>query len=278
MISTIAAKPGSLKCMIEEAFSKINGRKVTCEDIRVAILQSAKFIIADSLIDSSIENIADFVLEGINNRDKKYDIWRTYGTKLPYPKLFLQTNNVGFLLQQESNGDISVITVTNKGTIHPVISIISARLLNTEIEHPVEILMSLGTEVLYKTDEMKTTFDNMRFMLYGIAVILYEFITYINARNTVIIEYTPKKKELPGIAKALYPLYKLSVVKITKERKEYKSLEEINRDINSEENKHIRKHLVRGHFKQCKSGLYWWSPFIRYRNSEGVVDKTYVVE
>lgn len=40
----------------------------------------------------------------------------------------------------------------------------------------------------------------------------------------------------------------------------------------------MRLHMVRGHFKKRKSGLYWWSPFMRGNIDLGVVQKNYQVE
>jgi hypothetical protein len=39
----------------------------------------------------------------------------------------------------------------------------------------------------------------------------------------------------------------------------------------------IRAHFVRGHFKVRKSGVYWWSPFVRGNRDLGTVHKTYEV-
>jgi hypothetical protein len=36
-----------------------------------------------------------------------------------------------------------------------------------------------------------------------------------------------------------------------------------------------RAHFVRGHFKMRRSGVYWWSPFIRGDKSLGFVSKSY---
>jgi len=39
----------------------------------------------------------------------------------------------------------------------------------------------------------------------------------------------------------------------------------------------LRAHLVRGHFKRKKSGVYWWSPHMRGSVHSGFVDKEYRV-
>lgn len=36
-----------------------------------------------------------------------------------------------------------------------------------------------------------------------------------------------------------------------------------------------RAHLVRGHFKRRKSGMYWWSPFVRGNQKLGIKNKDY---
>jgi hypothetical protein len=38
-----------------------------------------------------------------------------------------------------------------------------------------------------------------------------------------------------------------------------------------------RQHLVRGHFKTRKSGIYWWSPFVRGRSDQAVPRERYAV-
>ncbi len=39
----------------------------------------------------------------------------------------------------------------------------------------------------------------------------------------------------------------------------------------------MRLHMVRGHFKVKKTGIYWWSPFIRGSKEAGLVTKDYAV-
>jgi hypothetical protein len=45
-----------------------------------------------------------------------------------------------------------------------------------------------------------------------------------------------------------------------------------------DEHRSMRAHMVRGHFKQRASGLYWWSPFVRGDKSRGFADKRYEVK
>lgn len=37
----------------------------------------------------------------------------------------------------------------------------------------------------------------------------------------------------------------------------------------------LRAHLVRGHFKRRKSGIFWWSPFVRGNSKLGIITKDY---
>lgn len=39
-----------------------------------------------------------------------------------------------------------------------------------------------------------------------------------------------------------------------------------------------RAHLVRGHFKVRKSGVFWWMPFVRGNQKLGFVHKHYEVK
>ena len=45
-----------------------------------------------------------------------------------------------------------------------------------------------------------------------------------------------------------------------------------------EERQMIRAHFVRGHFKVRKTGIYWWSPYVRGDLAQGFVSKDYRVQ
>ena len=100
----------------------------------------------------------------------------------------------------------------------------------------------------------------------------------VNIKNKNIVHYKPSKKELTKITKPMQPLYEYHVLKLNRDRRQYNNLSDICKDINTPIDRHTRMHLVRGHFKRCKNGLYWWNSFTRNKEANGVIDKSYSVE
>jgi hypothetical protein len=47
--------------------------------------------------------------------------------------------------------------------------------------------------------------------------------------------------------------------------------------VAASQNRDLRLHFVRGHFKHRKSGLFWWSMHARGSGKYGTIDKDYVV-
>lgn len=95
----------------------------------------------------------------------------------------------------------------------------------------------------------------------------------LNARNVAETEHVDNtvynrkraKKDLP-------PFCSHNILKI---RTSHKSM--LKSDKDSTEHGMIRAHFVRGHFKQRRSGLFWWGPFMRGNMDRGYVAKDYVV-
>lgn len=107
--------------------------------------------------------------------------------------------------------------------------------------------------------------------LHGTAGLCILFTALLNCKNlrTETVRL-PEYKQAARKAKGKLPLY------------EYKIL---NLDLNKVQERQVqeglcsrteaRLHLVRGHFKKRKSGLYWWAPFLRGSLEIGVLDKEY---
>lgn len=102
-------------------------------------------------------------------------------------------------------------------------------------------------------------------------------VALMNSRN--LVETAPEKApdELARLnakrrKRGAPPLYSFSTVKI--------SLSKIERARGrrpAAQSQDIRAHLVRGHFKVRKSGIFWWSPHLRGDPRAGFADKDYSV-
>jgi hypothetical protein len=106
---------------------------------------------------------------------------------------------------------------------------------------------------------------------------LYMNATYtlalLNCKNLFEPEATKQpayQREHRHMKKYPFVDYKLLKLKLTNtQRNAAKS-----HGMNEQE---LRAHMVRGHFKRRKSGVYWWSPFIRGNEAHGKIVKDYIV-
>lgn len=133
--------------------------------------------------------------------------------------------------------------------------------------------LPVGGERFNYVDYLKD--ENRYFVLY-----LLELLLFLNTRNTVVQEYFPTKRELKRILPVNVDKYVYRVIDIYRDKPVYKSLKEIEEGtvVSNEVSQQRRAHMVKGHFKKKKSGLFWWSSFLRCRNNantKGIVKADY---
>jgi len=96
-----------------------------------------------------------------------------------------------------------------------------------------------------------------------------KFLILLNCRNIRQQQIIPsdilQKKRIKNKKKPLCSYYILQISEIISSGSPDESKTEW----------HNRLHFVRGHFKHCKSGIYWWDAHLRGSISEGVIDKDY---
>jgi len=98
--------------------------------------------------------------------------------------------------------------------------------------------------------------------------LLLSTLALLNSRNNIAIENQDfKKLNKKRVRNGRSELMSYNVVKIVLSKRD--RLAARSEGMTDYE---IRKHLVRGHFKIKKNGVYWWRPFIRggYKNGEAV--------
>lgn len=133
-----------------------------------------------------------------------------------------------------------------------------------------------------KKDEHAKQLENLlrRAIVFG--WIACDVLTLMNCRNIHQIVYKPSRRELAHLPKVLQPSFVYHMLNIQRTKKVYTSLDALTDDAFTREAKtNAKAHVVRGHFKETKTGLFWWNSFLRNnqnRATAGFVDKTYRIE
>lgn len=238
-----------------------------------------------------------FDYDCISNKDfdKNINTWVTYGTKMPFPLMFLENDTGGILLKQ-NDGYIDCIYILTEGTVVGVIAKIFPNSFTEEYIKERKLPINfIGNKLMHsalqfcciKENHDKITDQQERLVLsYSanvklmkiVTVITLQILSFINARNIKQITYKPTKKETSKIPNSFKRKYEYTTIDIFRERKEYHSLEEFVNSSSHVDRKEIRAHLVRGHFKHKKNGVFWWNSFIRNNKNTNVLKaKDYVL-
>lgn len=238
-------------------------------DIRLFIIQAYKLLVPKALFylgkDGNTDTVSEIVKEGkITKRTEIYDKY----AKLPF-KVFFIENETGGILCEQLEDSISLTIITAGGTIHPV-SLLYCGIVNGN----------------YRTGKF---FRSEKYRLHGteeslpdfasILVNILQILVFMNTKNVIKHEYKHTKKESSLIPKPLLPFYSYHILDIFREKKVFDGLENIKDFINSDKTntEERRACIVRGHFKNRSTGIFWWSDFVRNKKNidKGFVDKDY---
>jgi hypothetical protein len=99
------------------------------------------------------------------------------------------------------------------------------------------------------------------------------FLFMLNCKNLYDSTFIPLSNALQKsrIKRGKLPLFEYRICRLKlSENKFYTRLAQQGMSKNE-----IRVHIVRGHFKCRKSGIYWWSPFMRGNPNLGIIEKDY---
>ncbi len=100
------------------------------------------------------------------------------------------------------------------------------------------------------------------------------FLCFLNTKNSLEIKTVDRTEDnVRRGAKGKLPLHSHKILKL--KLSEQQKTRARSNGITSESE--MRLHLVRGHFKNRKTGRYWWSAFSRGDAAVGIVTKDYVV-
>lgn len=263
---------------IPEWDSEIN---ITKEQIRGDVLRSPKFLVGTHLLNMRNPKgtiLADFFANekvDLQKWGKRFDIWSEFA-RLPMP-LFCIENESGLMLVKQLDSDVIALWINDVGALSSIYSLCSAddllTMKNIEIKKgsPTFLRLANSAELRYDLSEASA-------LLHGIVL---ELLVYLNVSNITHVLYRPSRRELGKIPQVFKPFFEYRVVDIYRERKSFKSLEDVEGFINdSNGSAERRAHLVRGHFKNKNGKLFWWNSFMRNRkniHTEGMIVHDYVV-
>ena len=252
-------------------------------EFRGKIMKATKFVIPGELIDlSGTTKESIFKLLEINSVDqfskaaeKKFPYYLQY-CKMPFSSILLENDTAAYYLEETSDGHISFILIDgSKGTVHPVVNVAYWWLDESgAIKHKITLLADPAMSKYEKALEQYS----LRVGMYWLQI--SEILLFINTKNVTKHNYKPTQKELSKVPKNFRSFYDYHVLDIFHEVNGYTSLAGISEQLLVSQKNVIerRAHLVRGHYKTLKTGLFWWSPHARCRkNAEtiGVIEKDY---
>lgn len=264
----------------------------TVQGIRRTIIGSKKFVVGKELLpdynNKDIDEVLDTVFDGdfradevvtMENNNKHISRWLKFA-KLPYRHCFIENSVGGYLLEQKVNG-FTYLYIDKNGSIedHRVSIEFDGDTIHFVLKLNAEVSEIVDKNVAMSNGMIEHPLEAMRDRMKIWGFILLNALTYINTKNVSIETYKMTKSEakrnkLPNV---MIKQYDYHVVNIFHKKVVYEKLADVEAFSDSETTSHIRAHMVRGHFKQRKSGLYWWNPFLRCKKNQGFVDKDYIV-
>jgi len=285
--------------------------KTELNQLRIRIMGAKKIIVPENFMNLSTQVIGEisplievFAKEDAA-RDKRMELQHEYASKLPFSSVFIENSSGGILLEEdphEENAFIMHVVYSDSRNEYMKLIAGHSKLLknyhvpkkNMVVSALIELRFVKGTtgdssgEMVYrkiygdytKHPELAGTLEQLEERASILLVAAREILLYLNVSNVASVKYTPSKKELGMVPKNFQSLYEYHILDIYREEKQYTSISDIERGFReaaSLRNEH-RAHMVRGHFKRKKNGLFWWNPFMRCRSNRdtvGLIEKDY---
>lgn len=147
---------------------------------------------------------------------------------------------------------------------------------NTTVWFPFTIRVSNGSVYLKEWPLDKDLKDpSILDLMQSYTGILLRSIAILNCRNLfikIIDVEVPPALERKRRRKGKKPLFEHKILDIDFAQLSFRRKNE------SIDEQTMRAHLVRGHFKLRKTGLFWWSPFVRGNAKNGILTKDYSID
>lgn len=241
--------------------------------LRDRIIKSHKLIVPLELLNldriekTSLFRDIDFISGAEANKyyDERAVLYKKY-SKLPFESLFIENETGGFFCNGDGSGNFVIIMVEPEGKI--VSS--STFVFNKDEEKPIT-----HKPIHFGKELKEYNVDVSSF----ITALILEILLFLNTKNVTKHVYIPNKHENKSIPINVLPFYTYKVLDIFHEKKTYGSLKEVIDFTKENKNSYTERRacIVRGHFKNRSTGIFWWSDFVRNKKNidKGFVDKDY---
>jgi len=263
------------------------GSKDNLFRMRLDIIHSVKFIVGRELLNHTVDN-KEFLDRLFKNgtgevaANKRLGLYNGY-CRLPFPGIVIENDTVLLLLISKKPLCWNVYSVYPDGSVGPSYVLIELSDDGGDIKVFVEYFMS--DEVIrkiYGDEETIRKKDKMKNSSSILFLVVMEILLFMNVRNVKQTKYVPTKKENTCVPKPLQSKYTYHILDLFKQKNTYTSLEEIKNDLCKPRAATAlrRAVLVRGHFKQRRTGLFFWDFHTRNKHNaetHGIVDKDYRV-
>lgn len=259
--------------------------KTFVPEVRKKIMRATKIVVPDEFmtIFDGTAHMSSLRPEGQTFIDR-YPLYVEYA-RLFSPLMFIENNQFGVLLEERKNGWIATFLIRTLNTDNrEVFALVHTRPIFTYSVSAETMSKACHAMVYGKPQALPVvaTCDAEKgydFASNGVAAVC-ELLLFVNTKNTPIREYSPTRQENAKIPSEVLPKYDYKVLDIYRDIGEIKTLDTVRQFMRASPSGHgdRRAHLVRGHFKRKKNGLFWWNPFMRARDNAkkvGVVVKDY---
>lgn len=230
----------------------------------------------------------------IRQRIKLFEAWSLYSTKLPYPCIFIENEYGGILLEQVGGMDGPIFGRVFAGNceLFPAVFEINSMIFELSQKGKMAPFFMHTSQNIDSMPDVKSGIVNDRNKMIrsnykgivtsfvsSVAFNALRIITFLHCRNLAVSDYKPKKSELPKkMPDVIKKQFEYKILRITKERKVYGSMDDIRDSTRPGRDGIARGHMVRGHPKTRKTGVFFWSPHHRGDRTKGVIEKDYIVE
>lgn len=279
--------------------------KLTLLNIYKQITESVKVVVPDYLLDYDSQGADEFFLsrcrldknsskEVVEKRTQELRALHTKYAKLPFQSMTIECDKNLVLLVNKKYG-FKFYLVDKHGYVCPV----NVFIINPIDPKDVPATMDWVGEPTHNTSVFQnintgavipgyhSTIAEGRSSIAGqlnaVTNLIYYILTHLNVSNRKLVEVTsnriiPVRDKKTKVITTPSILYKVLI--LDKSKPILESMDSLEKYIqNTEaETRLARAAIVRGHFKQRRTGLFWWSDFVRnYQNALtiGIVDKTY---
>lgn len=155
-------------------------------------------------------------------------------------------------------------------TLFPIVSINPKKsaegAMDVHVSPSVALIKAASEAGIYPTNLRDRIFNypdanlHMRESAVEIPVLFFACNMLINCRSGVQKTYVPERKtKMSGLGKRMRNKLSASAYTVM----HLSAIETVDPDGTVQPKTDIAAHYVRGHFKQRRSGVYWWSPFVR---------------